>query len=333
MDFTPDQVALIKRTVAVGASDDELQLFMYVARKTGLDPFTRQIYAIKRQGKMAIQTGIDGYRVVADRTGQLAGISDPFHTSDLDAKFPLTATVTVKKLLSSGQIAEFTATARWSEYNAGGPMWVKMPFLMLGKCAEALALRKAFPVNLSGVYTSEEMAQADNDKQRDEVFAEVERQKSSHVAAPELDWAYNAKTGLLICRIKSAKKTKKKKGDGELVTIQINQPIEGKNLLYYFHASHAEAILGAVGKVVKLVLVDVESGYPKVESVMEIDGVPVEQPDAPAQLKAQLLAESMDLTVADLEELYTKLAQKSWVRVVELLEVEKARRESPEEEA
>ena len=159
-EFTRDKVDLIKRTIAVGASDDELELFLYTARKTGLDPLARQIYAIKRAGKMTIQTGIDGYRLIADRTGQLAGISDYVFDRE-DGKFPNRASVTVKKMID-GHIAEFTATARWTEYSQPqSPMWQKMPYLMLGKCSEALALRKAFPADLSGVYTAEEMSQAD----------------------------------------------------------------------------------------------------------------------------------------------------------------------------
>jgi phage recombination protein Bet len=159
-DFSREKIELIKRTIAVGATDDELELFLYTAKKTGLDPLARQIYAIKRGGKMTIQTGIDGYRLIADRTGQLAGISDYTFDSE-DDKFPKRASVTVKKLIE-GNIAEFTATARWTEYSQmQSQMWQKMPYLMLGKCAEALALRKAFPADLSGVYTAEEMSQAD----------------------------------------------------------------------------------------------------------------------------------------------------------------------------
>lgn len=165
MEFSKDQIELIKTVVAKEATDDELKLFLYTAKRTGLDPLARQIHFVKRKGQMAIQTAIDGYRVIADRTGTLAGIDDAVYDTE-DADHPNKASVTVKKLVG-GVICSFTATARWTEYYPGdaqGFMWKKMPYLMLAKCAEALALRKAFPADLSGIYTNEEMQQADRNE-------------------------------------------------------------------------------------------------------------------------------------------------------------------------
>jgi phage recombination protein Bet len=184
--FTRDKIELIKRTIAVGATDDELQLFLYTAKKTGLDPLARQIYAIKRAGKMTIQTGIDGYRLIADRTRQLAGISDYVFDSE-EGKFPNKATVTVYKIID-GLVREFTASARWSEYSQGSsPMWQKMPYLMLGKCAEALALRKAFPADLSGVYTAEEMGQADAGQLKAMTLEDFAGHMEAIESAPDMD--------------------------------------------------------------------------------------------------------------------------------------------------
>lgn len=169
--WTQEQVNLITRTVAKGATPDELKLFLYTASRTGLDPLTKQIHFVKRKDQMTIQTGIDGYRAIAERTGTLAGIEDVIYDVE-DKPRPNKATVTVWRLIN-GEKVPFTASARWGEYvmtyydkekgqMVTGQMWQKMPYLMLGKCAEALALRKAFPNDLSGLYTNEEMQQADN---------------------------------------------------------------------------------------------------------------------------------------------------------------------------
>ena len=163
MGFTTAQIDLIKKQIIPGATDDELKLFLNVCHRTGLDPFARQIYAMKRfskgQDRYDFQVSIDGFRVVAEKTGCYAGNDDPVF--DIE-EAPQKATVTVYKIVN-GIRCPFSASARWSQYYPGekqGFMWKKMPHVMLGKCAEALALRKAFPNVLSGLYTNDEMAQA-----------------------------------------------------------------------------------------------------------------------------------------------------------------------------
>lgn len=147
----------------------DLIYFLQVAKTTGLNPFTKQIYAIyrwnSRAGKetMSIQAGIDGLRAVAERTGLYAGSDEGVIVFDEDGKTPISATVTVYKLNKiTGERMPTTATARWSEY-APSPLdgfWKNMPIGQLEKCAEAKALRKAFP-NIAQVYTPEEMQQAE----------------------------------------------------------------------------------------------------------------------------------------------------------------------------
>jgi phage recombination protein Bet len=165
-----DQVELVKRTVAKGTSDDELKLFLYTCARTGLDPLAKQIHAIKRWSSrdkrevMSIQTGIDGYRLIAERTGRYAPGQQP--TYEVDGGKLVSATAYVKKLVA-GTWHEVAASAYWEEYvqtDRDGhptPTWKRMPRLMLAKCAEALALRRAFPAEMSGVYTFDEMAQAE----------------------------------------------------------------------------------------------------------------------------------------------------------------------------
>ena len=173
IDFSQDQINLIKSQIAPKATDDELKLFVYQAKRTGLDPLARQIYAIHRktkQGdawvdKMTIQTSIDGFRVIAERSGDYAGQDEPLFLRDAEDQ-PY-CKVTVYRFRGDVRYPAAVGVAFWKEYvqtdREGKPsgMWSKMPRTMLAKVAEALALRKAYPQDLSGLYTSDEMNQAD----------------------------------------------------------------------------------------------------------------------------------------------------------------------------
>lgn len=163
--WTPEQTQLISTTIAPGCSGDELRLFAYACQRTGLDPFSKQIYAIKRGGKMTIQAGIDGLRSIAERTGQLDGSETYWCGEDgqwadvwLSSKPPAAAKTIIHR---KGSTHPFVGVARFADYNAGQGLWSKMPAAMIAKCSEALALRKAFPADLSGVYSADEMQQAE----------------------------------------------------------------------------------------------------------------------------------------------------------------------------
>lgn len=162
--FTDDQVrALAKMNGWEKVPRAELAVFFHQAQRSGLDPFAKQIYLIGRRNRRenrtdyTIQTSIDGMRLVADRTGRYAGSDRPRFGEDGGDKY---AEVTVYKMVA-GQRVPFTGVAYEVEFRQErSPMWTKMPRTMLAKCAESQALRKAFPADLSGIYGSEEMDQA-----------------------------------------------------------------------------------------------------------------------------------------------------------------------------
>lgn len=179
-EFSPAQVATLTQLGVKDATREDLAIFFHQATRTGLDPFAKQIYMIgrwSREGtKQTIQTGIDGYRLIARRAADRAretleyedtlwcGEDGQWRDVWLSSTPPAAAKTVV--IRNGGR---YPAIATWTEYvqttRDGSPntMWSKMGANQLAKCSEALALRKAFPQDLSGIYTDAEMAQADNE--------------------------------------------------------------------------------------------------------------------------------------------------------------------------
>jgi len=180
MAFSGEELDLIKNTICKGATDSELKLFLHQCRATGLNPLARQIYSVQRKEYRdgawkdirSIQVSIDGFRLIAERSGKYAGQVGPYWCGE-DGEWkdvwtgkgdPIAAKVGVLRSDFTEPcfgVARFEAYAQKKKEGGLTMMWGKMGDVMIAKCAEALALRKAFPQELSGLYTSDEMAQAD----------------------------------------------------------------------------------------------------------------------------------------------------------------------------
>lgn len=190
--FDEGQLDVLRRTIAADLTEDEFALFGQVCQRTGLDPFARQIWAIKRRAKkrvnkngrwedvweehLTIQTGIDGYRLIAERSGRYRGQTEPEWCGPdgrwvdiwLSAEPPAAARVGVLRddfatpVMGIAMFDEFAATTGQGDDKKLTGQWRTMPAHMIAKCAEALAIRKAFPNDVYGICTVEEMGQADN---------------------------------------------------------------------------------------------------------------------------------------------------------------------------
>lgn len=179
---TVAQYTLLRQTLVDEATEGEFDLFVQVCNATGLNPFARQIHAVmrydnrKKRKVMAIQTGIDGYRLIANRSDKYLGQEGPYWCGAdgvwtdvwLSDEPPAAAKVGVRRAGFAETlfaVARFSSYAQWYNPQGGGApklsgQWGTMPEVMIAKCAEALALRKAFPQEMGGIYTSEEMGQA-----------------------------------------------------------------------------------------------------------------------------------------------------------------------------
>jgi phage recombination protein Bet len=141
----------LRNTVAPGLTEPEFRLFAEMCRATGLNPATKEIWAIKAGGRLQLMTGINGFLKIANSHPQFDGMEVTF---EWDGKQLISSTV---KVYRKDRRFPSVATAYWNEYAKQTPIWKQMPTVMLAKCAKSLAIREAFIQELGGLYTAEEM--------------------------------------------------------------------------------------------------------------------------------------------------------------------------------
>ena len=187
--FSDRQVAALRHMGVEHANEADLEVFFHIVKRTGLDPFAKQIHMIERMTsepdgnggwhkvpKSTIQTGIDGYRLIgrraADRANHTLSVSAPEWAHEDGSWRPVWARAWGRPVAARVTVArnghDFTAVANFDEYaqtkRSGelNSMWAQRSGGQIAKCAEALAWRMAFPQDLAGLYTDDEMHQADS---------------------------------------------------------------------------------------------------------------------------------------------------------------------------
>lgn len=176
--FTEEQRRMIRTMYAAKASDSEFEVLMEIAKTRRLNPLLGQVHFVPRGGKWAVQVSIDGLRGIAQRTGLYAGQDAPEWVERETGKGPPTRCTV--KVYRKDWDRPAVGVAYWEEYAVqGGAFWTKMPHVMLAKVAESLALRKAFPEEMSALYSDDEMGQAGSELMTQGSWAEAEALGSS----------------------------------------------------------------------------------------------------------------------------------------------------------
>lgn len=160
--LSSEKLTLLNNTICKDLSKDEILLFSEVCTSKGLDPFSNQIYAIKRGGRLTFQTGIDGLRSIAERTGEYDGQEDPVWYDQEGNQYYVWLKDTPPAacrvgIFRKGISKPFRSIVTMKEFQSSiNQLWRTMPAHLLSKCAEASAIRKAFPQVAGGLYEKDE---------------------------------------------------------------------------------------------------------------------------------------------------------------------------------
>ncbi|HZL95220.1 MAG TPA: phage recombination protein Bet, partial [Vicinamibacterales bacterium] len=181
--LTNAQMSTLRNSLFPGASDQSIAMVVDYCTARGLDPMKKPCHIVPISVKVGdryewrdvVMPGIYELRTTAMRTGLYVGQEAPVYgdvreysvTTAKDSpklQAPESVTIKVRRLhRETGTVGEFVGIARFTECvgtNKDGSInarWQRAPFQMLEKCAEAAALRRAFPDELGGEHASEEM--------------------------------------------------------------------------------------------------------------------------------------------------------------------------------
>lgn len=173
LEFSQEQQQMIRDTFANGATEKEFQVLLEIAKLRKLNPLLKQIHFVKRKNKQlgrdvwSAQVSIDGLRAIAERTGKYDGQDEPEYERDKDGYILACKVKVYRKDWSRPAVGvahwtEYVQTSTYDGKTTPTKFWADMPHVMIAKCAEAIAMRKAFPEDMGGLYVDEEMQQADN---------------------------------------------------------------------------------------------------------------------------------------------------------------------------
>lgn len=148
----PKIIETIRKTVAVGADDVELAMFLELAKSAGLNPFKRELWLIKAGNRAQIMVGLNGYLKIANLHPQFDGMEITLDSNEKGELLSATC-----KVHRKDRKYPSTGIALMKEYRKSTPIWSQMPSVMLGKVAKCIAIREAFPLETAGTYAEEEM--------------------------------------------------------------------------------------------------------------------------------------------------------------------------------
>jgi len=210
IQWNPDEIDTIRRTVAEGASPAELKMFLHLSGTYGLDPFARDIWFIKAGDKPIIMTSRDGYLKIANRNPHFKGIDgdvvyskDHFrrvngsveHVYGFDENGSRGNPIGAYAIAKRDDREPIYCWAPWVDYNKGNGTWRQYKHAMILKVAETMALKRAF--SISGLVTQEELDDEELKARQERYEAQRQAQEAQHAVQSQKGQLY--KRYMAVC--------------------------------------------------------------------------------------------------------------------------------------